>query len=301
LRQLRVDEFLQARSLSSNSQRAYRRELQRFLSWTDQPWATVTARQLAQYKTHLHQQQLAPTSINRALASLKSFYRWLQKAHPAEVPLNPAEAISFETVPLPPARDLLESEVDALYAALEQRGPFQLRDTALVAVLAHGLRACEVERLNLGDYDGVRLRVAEAKDDSTGTVPLSQRGRQALDAYLAERQQEEGMLPETSPLFVTQTANYRGERLKYKGIYRVIQKLGAIAGIANLTPHRLRHTFATNLLLWGMDSLHARTLTRHQSEVSFKRYAKRAMQAAAERAFYQAIEEEPPEEENQKE
>ncbi|MDX2229765.1 MAG: tyrosine-type recombinase/integrase, partial [Leptolyngbyaceae cyanobacterium bins.349] len=66
-------------------------------------------------------------------------------------------------------------------------------------------------------------------------------------------------------------------------------------GIPDLTPHRLRHTYATGLLLKGMDSLHARTLTRHKSEGSFKRYTKRAMAVAAEQAFYQAMGEEMPE------
>ncbi len=81
----------------------------------------------------------------------------------------------------------------------------------------------------------------------------------------------------------------------YKGLYYIFRELGAIAGIAELTPHRLRHTFATSLLLYGMDSLHARTLTRHKSEASFQRYTKRARAVAAEQAFYVAIGEKAPE------
>jgi integrase/recombinase XerD len=97
------------------------------------------------------------------------------------------------------------------------------------------------------------------------------------------------------PLFLSQSpVPGKGERLGYQGIYYTIRELGQIAGIANLTPHRLRHTYATKLLLKGIDSLHARTLTRHKSEANFKRYAKRALAAAAERAFYEAIGEEPP-------
>ena len=55
---------------------------------------------------------------------------------------------------------------------LEHRGESQSRDTELLAVLSHGLRASEVLGLNVGDYDGVRLTIREAKDDSTGTVPI---------------------------------------------------------------------------------------------------------------------------------
>jgi integrase/recombinase XerD len=71
-------------------------------------------------------------------------------------------------------------------------------------------------------------------------------------------------------------------------------ELNQILALVNVHPHQLRHTFATGLLLRGIESLHARTLTRHKSEASFKRYAKRALSAAAERAFYQSIGEESP-------
>jgi hypothetical protein len=77
--------------------------------------------------------------------------------------------------------------------------------------------------------------------------------------------------------------------LGYQGLYYAIKKLGSLAEIENLTPHQLRHTFATMLMLKQMDSIHARTLTRHKSESSFKRYAKRAMAVAAEQAFFDAI------------
>jgi integrase/recombinase XerD len=69
------------------------------------------------------------------------------------------------------------------------------------------------------------------------------------------------------PLFLSQSpVPGKRERLGYQGIYYTIKELGQVAGIANLTPHRLRHTYATKLLLKGIDSLHARTLTRHKSE-----------------------------------
>ena len=293
LRWRRVEEFLTARTLTPNSQRAYRRELQRFLDWTDRAWAEVTPRQIAQFKAHLLEQGLSTNSTNRALATLKSFFAWLMKAYPETIQHNPTPAVSLEKVPLPPPRDLSEPELVALYSALGQRGETKLRDTALLAVLSHGLRAGEVCGLNVSDYDGVRLTICKAKDDSTGTVPLNRLSREELSAYLEWRQSQGELFPD-SPLFLSQGRNKGGSRLGYQGIYYIVKELGELAGIADLTPHRLRHTYATNLLLKGMDSLHARTLTRHKSEASFQRYAKRAKAAAAERAFYQAIGEEPP-------
>jgi integrase/recombinase XerD len=329
-----VEEFLQARSLAANTQKAYRQELKRFLAWTDRAWTDITPRQIAQFKGYLQAQRLAPSSINRALTALMSFFDWLRLAYPEQLTQNPTAAVEMEPLPLPPARDLSEMEVGALYLALEERGETEVRDRALLAVLSHGLRAEEVVNLNLGDYDGVRLTIRTAKNDSTGTVPLSSQARSQLNTYLVQRRSEAGELSPENPLFLSQGRNRIGQRLGYQGLYHVVKSLGKIAAeqaqlalkrrsqltpdeipsesqdrwlqfssaeltqiltLTQIHPHQLRHTFATGMLLRGMESLHARTLTRHKSEASFKRYAKRALSVAAERAFYQSIGENPPE------
>lgn len=333
LRWLRVEEYFQARSLADNTQKAYRRELKRFLAWTDRAWSDLTPRQIAQFKAYLQGQNLSPNSINRALTALMSFFDWFRAAYPEQIAHDPTTAVEMERLPLPPARDLSEIEVAALYLALEERGETEVRDRALLAVLGHGLRAEEVVNLNVEDYDGVRLTIREAKDDSTGTVPLSRQAREQLNTYLVQCRSEEGDLPPDNPLFLSIGRNRVGQRLRYQGLYYAVKSLGKIAAeqaqlaldrrqrieqgelepdpqdrwgqlkeaelkqiltLLNVHPHQLRHTFATGLLLRGVESLHARTLTRHKSEASFKRYAKRALGAAAERAFYQSIGEEPP-------
>jgi integrase/recombinase XerD len=92
-----------------------------------------------------------------------------------------------------------------------------------------------------------------------------------------------------SPLFVSTSHNSRGKRLGYRGIYDLIKDLGKVAGIENCHPHRLRHTFATRLVLKGVDSYLARKLTRHKSESAFRRYSEYARQQAAEEAFHAAF------------
>jgi integrase/recombinase XerD len=111
LRFLRVEEFISARSLSAKSQKAYRRELERFMDWTDRPWTEVTPRHITQFKDHLQQQELPNTSVNRALATLKSFFSWLSRAYPETMQHNPTPSVSLEKVPLPPPRDLSEVEL----------------------------------------------------------------------------------------------------------------------------------------------------------------------------------------------
>ncbi len=295
LRWLRVEEFLKARSLVANSQKAYRRELRRFWEWTDKPWGQITPRQIVHYKEYL-QASLADSSVNRALSALKSFFSWLQEAYPDTLANNPTRAVSLHKLPLPPPYDLTEGEVEALLQALSERpSSVRSRDLAVLYVLLHGLRAGEVAALNLGDYDGVRLHIRQGKDDSSGTVPLNLAARTALNAYLKESCAQGTRFSPKNPLFRSHSPiPGASPRLGYQGIYYLIKALGETAGIAHLTPHRFRHTFATKILLEGMDSLLARTLLRHKSESSFKRYAKRALATAAERAFYQAIGEEPP-------
>lgn len=333
LRWLRVEEYFQARSLADNTQKAYRRELRRFLTWTERAWSDITPRQIAQFKAYLQEQNLSKNSINRALTALMSFFDWFRAAYPEQIAHDPTIAVKMERVPLPSAQDLSAIEIAALYLALEKRGEVKVRDQALLAVLSHGLRAGEVVKLNVEDYDGVRLTIREAKDDSTGTVPLSRQAREQLNEYLTQRRSQEGNLLSDSPLFLSIGQNRRSQRLGYQGLYYVVKSLGKIAAeqaqlalegkqriaqeeieldpqdkwgqfseaelkqiltLENIHPHQLRHTFATGLLLGGVDSFHARTLTRHKSEVSFKRYAKRALSAAAEQAFYQSIGEDPP-------
>ncbi|MEM9008374.1 MAG: tyrosine-type recombinase/integrase [Cyanobacteria bacterium P01_F01_bin.86] len=287
LRWMGIDEFLKAKSLAPNTEKAYRRELRRFLGWCEKPWSEVNIKDLKKYKSYLIEQGLQASSRNRALASLKSFFGWFAKAYPAEGSQIPTSAVSLEKLPELPPFDLSSDEVDALKEALEYRGNSLERDRALFAVLEHGLRAGEVSQLNIGDYDGIRLEISRAKDDSTGKVPLLPEAREALDTYLDWREQEEE-LDDKKPLFVTLVPGKPRKRLGYQGIRLVLKELEKLAGIEGLTPHRLRHTFATNLALWGMDGMHARTLTRHKDERSYRRYAKRALQVAAEQAFFRA-------------
>jgi len=254
LRWLRVEEFLQAKSLAPNTKTAYQRELKRFLAWSDRAWAEITPRQIAQFKAQLQAQGLAPTSINRALTALMSFFGWLRTAYPEQLQADPTIPVDLEQVPLPPARDLSENEVGALVGAVAQLGATEVRERALLAVLSHGLRAKEVCGLNVGDFDGVRLTIRRAKDDSTGTVPLSRSARESVTTYLVQRQLEAGELLPDSPLFLSQGRNRLGQRLGYQGLYYAVKRLGELAGIQDLTPHRLRHTYATGLLLKGMDS-----------------------------------------------
>ncbi|MEA5606470.1 tyrosine-type recombinase/integrase, partial [Nostoc sp. UHCC 0252] len=116
--------------------------------------------------------------------------------------------------------------------------------------------------------------------------------REVLAEYLQLREQQGEVLTSLSPLMISHHASYKGERLSYHGIYFAVEKIGEIAHIEDLHPHSFRHTYATDLLLLGVDPSHARKLTGHQSEKAFRRYTLRSEQEAAIAAYYRAIGEE---------
>lgn len=293
LRSVRVEEFFRARELAPNTRKAYGRELRRFMGWTDKHWQEVTHKDLDRYKEYLQTQPTAsggkPTAatINRALAALQSFFKWLTAKD--YIPRNPTLTLEKPKAdPLVP-QELKPSEVEALYTALAYRGETEARDRALLRVLEHGLRASEVSALDVGDYDGSQLQIRQAKAGSVGSVPLFRAARGALDAYLGWRLRQELPTDAESPLFRSCSNNSKGQRLSYWGIYKFIEELAELAGVEDCHPHRLRHTFATKLVLKGMDTMLARQLTRHKSESSFARYSKRALELKAQEQFYQVF------------
>ncbi|MGG6270911.1 tyrosine-type recombinase/integrase [Leptolyngbya sp. AN03gr2] len=313
LRLERIKEFLQASNLAPNSQKSYRIELERFVNWSSKAWIDVTPRDIAQFKQYLVKdcttrrgKPLSPAAINQALTALKSFYRWFQLAGYMEITaVLPTAAVKFQKLgkPLPRhfSKEQMEKIAQAIAQELSGNEEVNWRDRALLAVLTHGLRAEDVAQLNVGNYDGTRLRFVRKKDDEEAIVPLRQAARDHIQAYLERRRSQHEVLTNESPLFLSYDFHNRGNRLGYQGIYYFAKnRLGEATGIENLTPHRFRHTYASELVELGIDSLLARTLTGHRSEKVFERYIQGKRLAAAEFAFYQAINEKAPDSEQQK-
>ncbi len=289
LRSLRINEFLSARSLSPNSQKAYRADLARFTTWSNQSWQAVTPRLMSQFKAHLMRldpntgdRVLADSSVQRILHSLKSFYSWMQDT--GYISQNPMKAIVAPKVKQPQANHLSDDQVSAIFTAAMDIYPAE-RNLALLSVLRHGLRAGEVSGLNLADYDGERVYVREAKADSTGVVPIDSDGQGWIDHYLRFRDARgDDLTDKNAALFVSHSRQNSGQRLGYHGIQKLMGAIAAVVGF-KFHAHQFRHTYATNLVLQGMNPYHVMTLTRHRSTQTFRRYTQAADQVAAEEAF----------------
>ncbi len=288
LRQQRVEEFLAARSLAPKSQKAYREDLARFTNWTDTAWQNVTPRQIAQFKTDLlrtdfttGKRVLADASAKRILQTLKNFCGWMARS--GYIDRDPSTEITLPKLTEPEANNLTNEQVQViLNIAMESSLPE--RNMALLAVLGHGLRAQEVSNLDVGDFDGQRLKIREAKADSKGTVPIDLDAQMWLKHYLEWREAKGVEMEETLPLFASHSNRNQGQRMGYHAIQKLMKGISAQVGF-DFHAHQFRHTFATNLVLKGMNPYHVMTLTRHKTTQSFRRYTKAADELAAEKAF----------------
>jgi integrase/recombinase XerC len=257
--------------------RSYRADLQDCVAFLDRrglgPLTDADARVLRGYLADLHARGLARTSVARRLATLRSFFRFLVRRGRARV--NPAREVRTPSLPgrLPAHLPIDQSE--ALF-----RQPFgddetSRRDRAILeALYASGVRVAELSGLDVEDVD---LREGSVRVLGKGRkeriVPLGAKAIQALRAYLGAREGGRG------PLF----RNPRGGRLTVRSLHRIVRARARTAGLAGrVTPHTLRHTFATHLLDAGADLRliqellgHARlTTTQRYTHVSADRLAK---------------------------
>jgi integrase/recombinase XerD len=192
----------------------------------------------------------SPATIHRKSACLRSFYRHLRRdglleTDPTAVLSSPRRARKLPHV-------LSRGEVERLLSQPRGTEPAALRDRALLEVMyACGLRASEATGLELGDVDlEEHVLLARGKGSKERFVPIGQAALGALRIYLERgRPALVKQLPETH-LFV----NFRGGRLTRQGLYKIVRRHAASAGLADrMSPHTLRHTFATHLLAGGCD------------------------------------------------
>jgi integrase/recombinase XerD len=192
----------------------------------------------------------APATVHRKAACLRSFYRHLRREELLD--RDPTSSLAAPRKPPKLPHVLNRSEVNRLLEQPRSGDPSGFRDRAILEVMyACGLRASEVVGLELTDLDveaGV-LR-ARGKGSKERIVPV---GRQAVEAVLAYLRAGRPLLvrnPAESKLFV----NFRGGALTRQGLYKIVQRHARSAGLeAKMSPHTLRHTFATHLLAGGCD------------------------------------------------
>lgn len=210
-----------------------------------------------------------PSSIARKISAMRSFFRFLHKK--GVIDRNPAASLSTPKVRIPLKNYLNVDEVFALLDGARPEGPLGMRDMAMWELgYGCGLRISEIAGLDLGHID---LREGSlrtiGKGDKERMVPVGSKAIAAIERYLAVRGQL--ATPDTPPgaLFL----NFRGGRLTTRSIRRLFKEHLIRAGLdTSITPHGLRHSFATHLLDSGADLRGIQELLGHSSLSTTQRY-----------------------------
>ena len=251
--------------LSDNTVQAYGRDLRRFREWlAGRPIPELTIQQLSEFAGWLHTHQLAPASLARHLVSLKMFFRYLQLE--GVLRENLAELLGsqrlWERIP----KVLSPHMVSQFLAAPNKFDALWRRDRAILELLyATGCRASELSHLRTLDVhlDEGYCR-CRGKGDKERMVPLGTIGADAVRGYLeTERPQLAALAPAPPEWLVL---SRRGRRLRREAIWELVKKYALRAGIpADVSPHTMRHSFATHLLAGGADLRQVQEMLGHAS------------------------------------
>lgn len=235
------------RGLSANTMDAYRRDLLQYSKWLKGDLLKADSTLIGEYVARLREKKYAPPTISRKLSVIKTFYRFLYTE--GEIGHNPLQEISFPRRGRKIPTYLSENEIDSLLNAPSLDNLYGIRDRAILEVLyGAGLRISELVNLNSTDLN---LRKGWLKVSGKGSrehlLPLGRKACSWINKYLEEKGEEKkGKVP----LF----CNRYGNRISRQACWKTIKKYASKAGLSKeVSPHTLRHSFATHLLSGDAD------------------------------------------------
>ena len=258
--------------LAENTVAAYRRDLEHFFAWlAGRNIPGLSIRDLADYVTWLHGRKLAPASIARHIVSLKVFFRYLQLE--GAMSDNLAELLGsqklWERVP----KVLSIEQLERMFVSPGKSDPCWRRDRALLELLyATGCRASELSNLRMRDMHlDDNFCICRGKGDKERVVPLNARAVQTVRAYLEhERPRLAARTPSPAGWALL---SYRGRRLRRERIWELLKRYAKRVGVPpEVSPHTLRHSFATHLLAGGADLRQVQEMLGHASIATTQLY-----------------------------
>ena len=270
------DGTLRAHGMAEKTRRAYGVDLGQLADWASkrgQGPLEIDARELRRYAAVLSEGGCSKTTVARKLAAIRTFYRSLVERR--EIEANPADLVASPKRDSYLPRVLKPGEVAELLQRIPASTPLELRDRAMFELAyAAGLRAEEIVNLDLTDLDpdGEELRV-EGKGGRTRVVPAGEHAWRAVESYLERGRTAlaaEGAAVEPALLL-----SKSGRRLSTSDVRRrlsVWTRKAAMAG--GVSPHTLRHSFATHLLEGGADLRAIQELLGHASISTTQTYTR---------------------------
>jgi integrase/recombinase XerC len=262
---------------SAHTRKAYRGDLATFSSYVGQRnLKAIDHLAIRGFLSHLYEKGLGKTSVARALAALRSLYRWL--AQEGLVEQNPAALVSTPKLPkkLPRVPTIEEMNI-VLDGKMPEAASFPERDQLLFELLyGCGIRNSELVGINLGD---IRLSneaiLIRGKGKKERYVPFGDSVKLGLAAYLPLRQQVLSQPKRNTPALLV---NRRGGRLTTRSVGRIIKKVAVAKGLSpEVHPHTLRHAFGTHMLEEGADLRAIQEMLGHERLSTTQRYTQLSM------------------------
>ncbi|MFZ3211990.1 MAG: tyrosine recombinase XerC [Terriglobales bacterium] len=268
---------LRERNASAHTIKAYTGDLEKFAAYVGEAgWKQIDHVRIRGFLSQLYDHGLSKTSVARALAAVRSLYRWL--AREGVVEQNPAALVSTPRLPRKlPRVPTIEEMNTVLDGAMPELAAWPERDRLIFELLyGCGIRNSELIGIDLDDvrWSGEAILV-RGKGRKERYVPFGDAVKSALDAYVAVRQQK---LAERRQSTRALLMNTRGTRLTTRSVGRIVKRIAVAKGLSpDVHPHTLRHAFGTHMLEEGADLRAIQEMLGHERLSTTQRYTQLSM------------------------
>ncbi|MCI9617166.1 MAG: site-specific tyrosine recombinase XerD [Eubacterium sp.] len=254
-----IEEFIlqlhKEKNTSSNTEISYKRDLNKLYDYLNSKNSkvditSIKKESLEEYISYLNEIGRAPTTISRGIASMKAFFGYFCEKNVIET--NPAQTLKSPKIVKKTPESLTVKEIDALLKQPCRNTPKELRDKSMLELLyATGMRVTELITLKTDDVN-IKLEYIVCHDRKKDRIiPFGSEAKKALVAYLKDGREHLLGKNQTSNVLYP---NCSGGEMSRQGFWKLIKSYGKKAGIkSELTPHTLRHSFATHLVENGAD------------------------------------------------
>ena len=268
---------LRERNASAHTIKAYAGDLEKFAAYVGEAgWKQIDHVRIRGFLSRLYEHGLSKTSVARALAAVRSLYRWL--AREGVVEQNPAALVSTPRLPKKlPRVPTIEEMNTVLDGAMPELAAWAERDRLIFELLyGCGIRNSELIGIDLDDvrWSGEAILV-RGKGRKERYVPFGDAVKSALDAYVPARQQK---LAERKQSTRALLINTRGTRLTTRSVGRIVKRIAVAKGLSpDVHPHTLRHAFGTHMLEEGADLRAIQEMLGHERLSTTQRYTQLSM------------------------
>jgi site-specific recombinase XerD len=271
------DSYLKTRGMAEKTRRAYGTDIEQLAEWAARQGigpVDASQRELRRFAGVLSERGLTKTSVARKIASFRAFYRHLVERGTLEA--NPADLVATPKKDSYLPRVLKPGEAAEVLDRIPAGSPLDLRDRAMFEVAyGAGLRAEEIVNLDTGDLDpdAEEMRVT-GKGSKTRVIPAGEVAWRTLEAYLDRARPKLASASSGARVEPALFLSKSGRRLSTSDVRRRLRLSTQRTGVAGVSPHTLRHSFATHLLEGGADLRSIQELLGHASISTTQTYTR---------------------------